>query len=456
MTVQPAPTAVIPGQRGLFAGLRNLQHIQADMLSVYVDAHHQYGDIANIPAGPINQVLITRPEHIQHVLKSNAENYIKGIGFSGLKASLGDALFTTDNMPLWRKQRRIMAPPFTPRGVTRFDDRMLAATTAMLDRWQTPARTGEPIDFHTEMLRLTMDIISRTIFNIALNESTLAIANDFAYVLEFAGTRGRNVLAPPLWLPLPTNQRFKRSLNNLHSYMERILAERLTHPTKDPDLISLLINATDFETGEKMDEKQMRDEILTLFFAGHETTAQALTWTAYLLAENPAWTERLTAQVDSTLNGRLPTAADVPALPAVTMTALEALRLYPPIYIFIRQAVGADQLGPYPIAPSTLIILSQWITHRHPEFWPDPERFDPERFTPENDAQRHPFAFFPFGGGPRICLGNSFAILEMELVLTMILQRYQFTLVPGTQVVPDRASTLRPKGGLPVRLTARD
>jgi cytochrome P450 len=235
-----------------------------------------------------------------------------------------------------------------------------------------------------------------------------------------------------------------------------MIAERRTLQTEGRDLLSMLLLAQDEETGQGMNDRQVRDEVMTLLLAGHETTANTLTWTWYLLSQSPEIERRLHTELNEVLGGRVPTVEDLPALKYTRMILEEALRLYPPAPILSRKAIADDELQGYPIAANSMILISPYVTHRHPAFWEEPEQFDPERFRPERSAARPPYAYFPFGGGPRICIGNHFAMMEAQLILATVAQRYRLRLVPGHPVEPQVVVTLRPRYGLPMTIHARE
>ncbi len=443
-----------PGPRGrpLLGNLPDMQ--RKGMLQFYSDLWRDYGDTVHVKMGPLHQFLLTQPEHVHHVLATNASNYCKGIGFKKLGLALGNGLFISEG-ELWQSQRRLLQPPFTARGITQFAETMVASTEDMLARWDA-ARSAAPLDINLEMMRLAMAIIGRTMFGTYVGDEALAAGDAFTYVLNFMSERSVTLFDPPLFVPTAQNREFKRSMQLLRSYMHGIISARRAQPNADAtDLLSILLNARDEETGTGMSEQQLYDEVLTIFFAGHETTAQALTWSWFLLAQHPEAEEKLHAELAQALGGRTPTFADVPKLPYTRMVIQEALRLYPPVWIFVRDAIGADEIGGYPIPPRSMIVLSPFLTQRNPALWEHPEQFEPERFAPERAAARPHYAYFPFGGGKRTCLGDKFAMLEAQLVLATVAQRYRLRLVPGQNPQPEAVGTLRPAGGMPMTLEPR-
>jgi cytochrome P450 len=269
------------------------------------------------------------------------------------------------------------------------------------------------------------------------------------------GARSLSPVDVPLCIPTRQNRRFKHALHTIHTFVDAIIANRRADPDASSDLLAMLLRVRDEASGQGMTDQQVREEMMTIFFAGHETTALALTWTWYLLSQHPEVEESLHKELDGTLGGRSPTAADVPKLPYTLMVLQESMRLYPPVWIFVRDAIGADVIGGCHIPAKSMIVLSPYLVHRHPEFWPDPEKFDPERFTAPRCAARADYAYFPFGGGPRYCVGSHLALLETQLVLATVAQRYRLGLVPGHLVEPRMAGTLHPSHGMQMTLHPR-
>jgi len=444
---------IAPGPRGSFL-LGSLPEMQRKgQLLQMMDAWREYGDVVRFKMGPLVQHLFVRPEHVKHILLTHQQNYSKGIGFAKVKFALGNGLFVSEG-DLWRQQRRLMHPPFTARAVEQFAQEMVEATDEMLDRWEPFATRGEALDVNQEMMRLAMDIIGRTMFGKEVGREAIAAAQAFSFVLEYVGKRTVTLFDIPRFIPIPDNRRFNRAMDLLKTYIGEIISARQGETEERLDLLSLLLHARDEETGQGMSVNQLHDEVLTIFFAGHETTAQTLTWAWFLLSQHPDVAHRLHEEVDA-LGGRPPTLADLPQLPYARMIVEETMRLYPPVWAFPRDAIEEDEIGGYHIPKGSMVLVSQYLTHRHPEFWDNPEIFDPERFTPERSEGRPRYAFFPFGVGPRICLGIHFAYLEAHLVLATVAQRYRLDLVPGHPVEAKAVGTLRPIHGVRMTLHPR-
>jgi cytochrome P450 len=397
--------------------------------------------------------LITRPDHIQHVLVRRNRNYFKGYGYDAQKLLLGEGLITSEG-ELWERQHRLMQPFFTPAGVTRFADTMIGATRTMLERWAPMADGNQVIHVDAEMARLTGNIIVRLLFNRDLDDQTSRIDEAFQYCIGFIDKRSADLIALPMCFPTPEHRRFKRYLARLHHYIDdRINEHRRDAPTRD--FLSVLLQAEDEETGQRMSRRQLRDELVTLFVAGYQTTMHALTWTWYLLDRHPQVADRLRQEHDVVLEGRMPTVADVQRLRYTGMVFQEVMRLYPPVKVIVREAVEDDEIDGYYIPAGSLVLVSPYITQRHPDFWDDPETFDPERFTPEQSESRSRYAYIPFSAGPRICLGNHFALLESAIILTMVTRHYRLQLVPGHPVEPSMEVKTRPLYGMRMTLHPR-
>ncbi|MEW6730968.1 MAG: cytochrome P450 [Acidobacteriota bacterium] len=421
-------------------------------LKLYLEGWQKYGDIVRFRMGPLVQHLIVRPEHVRQVLVSNKENYCKGIGYSKVKLLLGTGLFVSEGT-LWRQQRRLMQPPFTAKAVPQFAEAITASTQQLLQRWHHYAEKGESIGLNQEMMRLAMNIIARVMFSIDVDSSAIAVGRAITEALAFISARPTTIFDVPLFIPTTKNRRFKAALRIL----DQFLTETIEHHRKDQhrDLLSLLLSARDEERGQTMTEEQLRYEIMTIFLAGHETTAQALTWAWYLLSCHPESENRLHTELDTNVSGRDVTVADLPSIPYTRMVMEETMRLYPPVWIFPRDAVADEEIGGYHIPKGSMVLLCQYITHRHPEFWKDPEIFEPMRFQAELSKDRPDQAYYPFGAGTRTCLGNHFAMLESQLVLATIAQHYRLSMLPGQQVQPKVVGTLRPAQEIRMMLHTR-
>ena len=437
----------IPPQFGLIEFFRRLRR---DQLSILVPELFNR-NITYTRLLFLHSFLVIKPEYIEHVLLTNQKNYGKSHFLRrALGPLLGDGLLISEG-EFWRRQRRIAAPAFHNKRIAGFVATMAECTEATLARWRGMT---EPFDVAAEMMGLTLDIIARTMFSkdVRGEVETVRRLTDVVVALP---PNMLDLLGFPEWLPRRQPPAYRRVIAEFDAMVARLLTERRADGIDRGDLLSMLLAARDPETGEGMSDKQLRDEILTIFLAGHETTANALTWTWYLLARHPEAEARLHDELDRVLGGRPPSFADLAELKWTRMVLEEAMRLYPPAHTISRTALGEDRIGGVRVPRGASITISIYVTHRSPNIWPEPERFDPERFAPAAVAGRHRFAYLPFGGGPRICIGSSFAMAEAQVIIAAIAQRYRLRLAPGHVVEPIGLVTLRAKSGVWVTLEPR-
>ncbi len=425
----------------------NLPAYRRDPLQFYLDAHREYGDVVRFRAGPWHWHLIAHPEDVQYVLRDNYPNYGRSFFNNYLKSLLGQGLLTSEG-DLWLRQRRLMQPVFHRKRIVDFATTMTDATAAMLERWEPYACSGQPLDVAAEMMRLTLEIVGRTLFSVDISRETDTVGRALTTAIEHINQRSTRLFPIPESVPTPANRRYYAARETLDKVVHDIIETRRRSDGDADDLLAMLLQARDEETGESMSNQQLRDEVMTIMLAGHETTAVALSWTWYLLSKHPHVAEKLHAELAQVLDGRSPTLDDLPDLTYTKMVIEEVMRLYPPAWIMSRAPLEDDEIRGYHIPAGTSVMLCQYVTHRHPDFWPNPEGFDPERFAPERTASRLQFAHFPFGGGPRQCIGNEFAMLEARLIVAMVAQRYRLDLVPGHPVEPQPMITLRPRDGI--------
>ncbi|MFQ3580882.1 MAG: cytochrome P450 [Chloracidobacterium sp.] len=437
-----------PDQHWLFGSFLPVRN---DLLNFYTRMFRELGDIIRFRGLPgLYWHLVLHPAYVEHVLLRNQQNYRKGKVFDGpIGLITGNGLLTSDG-DFWRRQRKLMQPSFHRQALTGFVTTMAAETETLFARWDAHAHRGEPFDVAQEMAALTLGIAGLTLFSTPVGESADAFGQNLRTAFDFVGFKMRPTLPVPLWVPTPSNLRFKAARRRLDAVVYQIIERRRKTLNPPPDLLTMLMAARDEDTGEAMSDLQLRDEVITLLLAGHETTAITLTWAFYVLTQEPVVAERLYEEVRSVLRGAEATVEDLRRLPYTRMVIEETMRLYPPAWGLPREAINEDEIGGYYIPGRTLVALNQFLTHRHPDFWEDPERFDPERFSPERAVGRPMFAYFPFGGGQRVCIGSQFALMEATLVLAMLTQRYRFKLVPGHPIEFDTLFTLRPKHGVRV------
>jgi cytochrome P450 len=397
--------------------------------------------------------LLAHPRHVERVLiGEHQRKYEKGKLYDRIKPLIGEGLLSSDG-EFWRRQRKLAQPAFHRQRLSAFADTMADATEAHLAAWEPLARAGKTIDVSGSMMRLTLRIVGLTLMSKDLLAQAGSVAAALPTALHILNIRFQKLLLLP-WVPTPQNLSFNRALGELDGLVGRIIAERRADAGSKADLLEMFISARD-DDGKAMNAKQLRDEVMTMLLAGHETTSNALSWTLHLLGRHPDAAERLRQEVDSVLGGRRPSFDDLPNLTYTKMVIEEAMRLYPPVWLLGRRVAIDDEIDGYRIPKGSVVFLSPYVTHRHPAVWREPERFYPERFSPEASAGRPKFSYFPFSGGPRVCLGDRFAMMEMQIILPMIVRRYRLTPDPGHRVEVDPSVTLRPKNGIMMRLGER-
>jgi cytochrome P450 len=422
----------------------NLPDFRKARLDFLVNCARDYGDMVRIRLAHRNVYLVNHPDGIEEVLVTQSKHFIKHFALRLNPIVLGKGLLTSEG-DFWLRQRRLIQPVFLKSRITQYAGAMVAATERLLDTW----KAGEQRDIHAEMMQLTLAIAAKTLFNAEVGSDAQAVAHAMEVMQQNFLERFNSILPLPLWIPTPANLRAKRAVRQLDEVIYRIIRQRRAEQVDHGDLLSLLLKARDEDDGSAMTDKQLRDEAMTLFLAGHETTALVLSWGWYLLANNPDAEKRLVEELDTILAGRLPTVEDLPRLKFTEWVALEAMRLYPPAYVIGREATADCVIAGYHVPRGTTMLLPEWVVHRDPRFWDEPEKFRPERWGSERVKTMPKFAYFPFGGGPRTCIGNTFAMMELVLLFARIAQRFRFRLEPGKTVTPLASFTLRPTPGVP-------
>jgi cytochrome P450 len=449
-----APLRPVPGPapaKNLLQIIGIVRALKRDLLGYFSAPFATYGDIFAWRFGEHQmQIILSRPEHIREMLVERADDFEKGADYKdtqrGLARFLGNGLLISDG-EFWKRQRKLVSPALHARRIERYADDMVAITRQQIAEWE--GRSS--IHVNDEMMRATLTIVARTLFNADVSG---AVAR-FSMVMEVL----QNMMGPgellPRWVPTLKRLRETRAVRTLDEIVYGIIRERRESGMEDTgDLLSMLLLARD-DDDNPMTDRQVRDELVTLFLAGHETTANALNFTWVLLAQNPDVEAKLHHEIDTVLNGRAPTMADLKALPYTEQVFKEVLRLYPPAYSYGRRALRDTQIGGYAIPAGAGVTVFNYYTQRNGEYFPDPERFDPDRFSPEREPEIDRYAYVPFGGGPRVCIGNSFAMMEARLMIATIAQRWKLRLSPGQRVELDPLITLRPRGGLPMLLERR-
>lgn len=427
----------------------SLPDFRRDIRKALVDGWREHGDIVEFNvAGP--GYLIAHPDYIQHVLRDNESNYPHAPFLDARWAKLVGGGLVTSKGAFWERQRRLAEPSFHQERIAEFARIMTETTQEMLDQWKQPAERGETIDVREEMMKLTITILSKAMFSADIWGRTDEIGQSVWTLLAHASNRLFSPIDPPERIPLPSHRRYIAARDAFDKLIYEIIAERRREPRND--LLSMFLAARDVETGEHMNDEQVRDEVRTMFIAGHETTATSLGWTWYLLSAHPRVAQRLREELAEVLGGRPPTIEDLPNLQYTWRVIQESLRLYPPIWLYLRTAITDDEIGGRWIRAGRNIYVSPYITHRHLDFWENPEGFDPDRFLPEKTADWHRFKYWPFGGGPRKCIGNNFAVVEMQLVVATIAQVFELEVAPGHQVVMAPGLSLRQRDGVVMAL----
>jgi cytochrome P450 len=440
----PSHLKTIPGPRG-YPLLGVMPEMVSDMLGLFTNTAREYGGIAQFKLLNKNYLLVTNPDYVKYILQDNYKNYIRGRSVETGRVLLGNGLPLIDG-DFWLRERRILQPAFHRERLGKLAKVFTNVIDGFMQDWEAKARMEQPLDLDDEMMRLTLTAIIKSMFSAQIDDKIQALSHAFNVASKFMLWRSQQMWAPPLSVPVPRNREYNRALKVLNETIYPLIAERRKNP-KD-DLLGMMLEMRDADTGEGMSDQQARDEIVTIFFAGHETTAATMAWAFYLLSQHPEIEERLRMEIKIVLDGRQPTFADLPKFAYLQQVINEVLRLYPAAYLFAREAVLEDVLDGYPIPANTLIFISPFVTHRDPKYWLDPERFDPDRFTAEQVASRPRHVYYPFGEGPHVCLGNNFALMEMQLILVMTLQRFRLKLFPNHPIALKPEATLRPKYGM--------
>lgn len=428
--------------------MRQMNSRQIEFLQGWYD---EYGDVILLDVMNDPTLLVSNPEMMREILVTKAKSFYKSADYrsteKGLARAMGQGLVTSEG-DYWKRQRKLVQPAFHTKRIVEYADTMAQYTEEQVAAWDGKER----IDIAHEMAELTLRIVAKTIFNTAVADDDAE--KMFATVEAVQDTAGGQTFFPS-WVPTPTELRTRRALKAMDEIMEEYIAERRENPMDRGDLLSMLL-LTEDEDGNGMTDKQVRDEAVTMFLAGHETTANTMNWTFMLLAQNPQIEVKLHEELDRVLGGRTPTLQDLRELPYTEMVIKEAMRLMPPVPGAGRMAIEDVQIGDYLIPKNTNIFLFWYHTHHEEKYWEDAETFKPERFSPENEANIDRYTYLPFGGGPRVCIGNSFAMMEAHLLLATIAQKYKLRLVPNHKIVPDVRVTMFPRGGLPMTIHQRE
>ena len=426
----------------------SLGPLSGSPLEYFTKVAHDYGDVAGLRVLTFKTIFINHPDLIEEVLVTNARKYIKGRVIRANRHIFGEGLLTSEG-DFWLRQRRLAQPAFHRARIASYAATMVEFTQRLLQNWQS----GQGLDAHQEMMRLTLQIVGKTLFDADVQSEAQEVGKSLELLLEI-GANFRRTIFVPHWIPTAANLRTKREVAHIEKILYRIIAERRASGHDTGDLLSMLLAAQD-EDGSKMTDRQLRDETITLFLAGHETTASTLSWTWWLLAQNPGAEAKLHAELDAVLGNRPPSLDDLPNLGYTGHVIAESLRLYPPAWGMARLVTEDHEIAGYPVTKGMGVAMAQWVVHRDPRWYDAPEEFQPERWEGDLAKRLPKFAYFPFGGGPRQCIGNAFALMEATLILATIAQKFRLRLLPGHQVVPLASITLRPRHGVLVTIEAR-
>jgi cytochrome P450 len=449
-----APATIYPPGPRTLRPLGYLRRFRRDSIGTMLYLARTYGDFVRFRVAGQQLYLVSHPEAIHDVLVVDSNKFVKGQGQRFLKRLLGEGLLTSEG-EFHLRQRRLVSPAFHRQRLVTYSGVMVDYSAKLSDEWARLAQRPAEVDMASEMMRLTLQVVGKTLFDANVGDEANEVSEAVTTAMELF-RRSTNPIGPLLErLPLPSNRRFAEARQRLDGIVLGMIQQRRASGEDRGDLLSMLLLAQDDAGRAAMTDTQVRDEAMTLFLAGHETTANLLTWTWYLLSQNPDAEARLHAELATVLGGRLPGFDDLPALPYLRMVLSESMRVYPPAYVVGRQAVVPYRLGPYTVPAGATILVSQYVVHHDPRWYPEPERFDPDRWTPEAQAGRPKFSYFPFGAGPRMCIGEQFAWTEASLVMATLAQRWQPRLVPGHPIALRPLVTLRPLYGMRMYLEPR-
>lgn len=445
----PAPRIQVRTPPPSSALLGHVPELRRDPLGMLLAWNRDYGDVVRVKVRHWSYILY-HPDDVKHVLVSHQSRYHKGDVLQLGHRVFGQGLLASEE-PLHLSQRHLMQPAFHREALQSYGSTMVERAFRAAEGWGAERE----VDISAEMMRLTLGIAAKTLFGLDDVAETQALAEAVDTAQKWIFLRQNSALRLPDWVPSPLNHRYRGSVDVMDRLVYRIIHERRKAPPGELDLLTMLLQARD-EHGAGMADEQLRDEALTLLLAGHETTANGLSWTLYLLAQHPEVLGRLEEELSTVLQGRAPQVADLPRLRYTDMVFAEAIRLYPPAWLVPRECIEEDVLETGSTIPvGAQVVVSPWATQRSPRYFPEPDRFDPERFAPGGKEGRPPFAYFPFGAGTRRCIGEPFAKMEAVLILAALIPRIRFALVPGQQVVPDPLVTLRPRNGIRMRVARR-
>jgi cytochrome P450 len=439
-----------PGPPGHFL-FGHLREFRSGVLTLLLDSTRRYGDVVRFRLGPFTVHLINHPDGAEHVLQKRAQNYDKNTRSARfIRLVCGESLLTS-NGASWQGQRKLLQPFFHQQSVKGFAGIMVEATKRMLAGWERATSSGDPLDAASEMMKLTYRIAAKSFFAADAGPETEAIERAMQVILPYTFGRLERAVNWPVWAPTPQNRRFREALRSIDDVVERLISQHQSDrvgPGTNSDLLGMLLSLKDGSGQRALSHQQIRDQTITFLLAGHETTSNALTWTLHLLAQHPEVQQQLHEEIDQVLQNGPPTIEQLPALKQVRQVIRESMRLYPPIWIVERRVIEEDYVLGIRLPAGTSVVVCPYTLHRHPAFWDDPEQFRPDRFS-----KPPPAAYLPFGAGPRYCIGSEFAMLEAQLIISLIVQKVRVAPVPGNAPEPWPGITLRTRAGLPLVVT---
>ena len=442
------------GRRSFVAVDIALELNQKGLLGFFMDIWETYGDLAKLQMGPIQMYVVVHPDHVRQIMVTNASNYVKGKTYNTIrKLLLGNGLLTSTGAQ-WQQQRRLMAPFFTPVGIERFADTIISVANDVADRWEHLAQTGETVEMLDEMMSATATIILKSLFSTLSDDDIRQLRYHIEAMVAFTVNRTFSPVALPVWVPVSSHQEYKKARKAVLEYVESIIAGRYAMDRADwpDDFLSSLMNATDEETGQPISEELLRDEVITFFVAGHETTAHTLSFLWYLLSEHPAVMAKLKAEIDRVAPDNEPLTLDHFKQLSYTLAVIkETLRLYPASPVYARDVVATDNLGGYKIEAGASVTLFPYASHRHPDYWEAPLAFNPDRWL-QPSVPAHNYAYHPFSAGQRICIGNNLSLLESQILVGVLARRFAPTLIDGHIPEPLVRGTLTSKNGMPMSI----
>ena len=441
--------ATAPGPRGNVL-LMPTRAIRQKTHEYLLQLEEKYGDVSKIKFGPFTVIYLANPDYIEHVLL-NRDIYTKVQEGGMLRILLGNGLLTSEG-DFWLKQRRLIQPVFHKNRLERFVEKISESTDEMLVEWHK--KNDEPVDVYNEMNRVTLDIVGKTLFSANVKDEFDKVNLALTKIMTAIRNRSR-FMRFPLWFPLPSHLRIQHNQKILDETIAEIITQRKGEMGKFDDLLTMLMEVEDADTRERMTDKQLRDEVLTIFLAGHETTANSLAFTLYLLSKNAEAKKKMQQEIDAVIGTGEITFEKLQRLEYTTMVIKESMRLYPPAWMIPREAAKDDVIGGYQIKKGDKVLTSPYAMQRSPRYWSKPEEFIPERFTAEKMKDMPRYAYFPFGGGARLCVGNNFAMMEMQIVLAKICRQFDFSIPADFELELLPLITLRPKEGVPMKLVKR-